>query len=270
MRIVVVGPGRAAMTLAAASRRVGHDIAGVASRGGRTQEAEALQAEVVNWSDPLPRADLVLLGVRDDAIAEVAISLVPKAAEVGAVVHLSGSVSVEALRPLAEIGVAIGGFHPLQSLPNPDTGAERLPGSWVGVTGDRPETVAMLFKLAESLGTIPFELPDGARPLYHAGASVAANYLVANLALARHLFEGAGVSWKAARPLVEAVVGNVFELGPQEALTGPIARGDSETVRSQLAAIRRDVPEAEHDFIELGKAVARLAGREAEFDEVWE
>lgn len=269
MRIVIVGPGRAAMSVATAAQQAGHEIVGISARNDATEAAETLAAVFVKWGDPLPEADLLILGVRDDVIGLVAAQLAPIATEVAVAVHLSGSVSIEALRPLAETGWSIGGFHPLQSLPSPQVGVERLPGSWVGVTGDRQETTAMLFKLAESIGTIPFDLVDAARPLYHAGAAVAANYLVANLALAQSLFEGAGVPWEAARPLVEAVACNVFELGGTAALTGPIARGDLETVRSQLAAIRRDAPESEHDFIALGRVVARLADREAEFEEVW-
>ena len=76
--------------------------------------------------------------------------------------------------------------------------------------------------------------------------------------------------WEAARPLVEAATENLDQLGPEAALTGPIARGDVDTVRAQLTAIRRAVPESERDFIDIGKAVARLAGREDEFEEVWE
>ena len=269
MNIIVVGPGRAAMSLATVARAAGHQVVGVLARGDATQSAVALGAAELTWDDPLPTADLLLIGVRDEAIAGVAEKLAPVAGNVSAAVHLSGSLSIEVLRPLQRAGVAIGGFHPLQSLPNSEVGAKRLPGSWVGVTGDTPQTTDMLNGLAESIGTTPFDLPDEARPLYHAGASVAANYLVANLALAKRLFDGAGVPWQAARPLVEAVAGNLFELGPEAALTGPIARGDLGTVREQLAAIRQEVPASEQDFIEIGKAVARLAGREGEFEEVW-
>ncbi len=257
------------MSLAIVANKADHQVVGVLARGDSTRLANAVRAELLNWDDPLPAADLMLVGVRDDAIAGVAERLGPVAGNVSAAVHLSGSLSIGVLGPLQAAGLSIGGFHPLQSLPSPEVGAKRLPGSWVGITGDTRQTTEMLFGLAESLGTFPFDLPNDARPLYHAGASVAANYLVANLALAKRLFDGAGVPWQAARPLVEAVTSNLFELGPGAALTGPIARGDLETVREQLGAIRRDVPEAESDFIEIGKAVARLAGREDEFEEVW-
>lgn len=257
------------MSLARVAIANGHQLVGVVGRGDVTQAAAILDVEVLSWDDRLPAADLLVLGVRDDVIAVVADKLRSVVSSVSAGVHLSGSLSIKVLEPLQEAGLSIGGFHPLQSLPDHEVGANRLPGSWVGVTGDSSETADMLFGFAESLGTIPFDLPDDARPLYHAGASVAANYLVANLALAKRLFEGAGVPWQAAQPLVEAVAGNLFELGPEAALTGPIARGDVETVREQLAAIRHATPEVEQDFVAIGKAVARLAGREEEFEELW-
>jgi predicted short-subunit dehydrogenase-like oxidoreductase (DUF2520 family) len=73
------------------------------------------------------------------------------------------------------------------------------------------------------------------------------------------------VPWEAAIPLVEAVVKNAIELGPDEALTGPIARGDVATVEQQRAAVRETTPDLEADFVDIGRAVAHLAGREAEF-----
>ncbi len=270
MKIVVVGPGRAAMSLATAFARAGHEIVGLVSRRDASSQVAELQTEQLPWDEALPVAELLVVGVRDDAVAEVAARLVPVAGSAATAIHLSGLLSIEVLRPLAAAGLSIGGFHPLQSLPTAELGAERLAGSWVGITADSRPTTDQLRELAESIGATPFDLPDAVRPLYHAGASVAANYLAANLALAESLFAAAGVPWEAARPLVEAVVGNVYELGPEAALTGPIARGDVTTVESQLSAIRQEMPAAEQDFIDIGRAVARLARREDEFARVWE
>ena len=96
MKIIVVGPGRAAMSLATVARAAGHQVVGVLARGDATQSAVALGAAELTWDDPLPTADLLLIGVRDDAIAGVAEKLAPVAGNVSAAVHLSGSVSIEA------------------------------------------------------------------------------------------------------------------------------------------------------------------------------
>ena len=268
MKIILAGPGRAGLSLALAARAAGHEIVGVLGRGGAAAGAARLHTAVLDWEELLPAADLLIVGVRDDAIGEIAGRLAARAIGVRAAVHLSGSVTIGALAPLAESGLATGGFHPLQSLPDPDTGARRLAGAWVGITTADPALHASLTDLAGSLGMTAFELADDRRALYHAGASAAANYVVACLALAERLFAAAGVPWEAAIPLVEAVVRNAVELGPVEALTGPIARGDVATVAQQRAALHAAVPDLEGDFADIGRAVARLAGREAEFREV--
>lgn len=265
MKIILVGPGRAGLSLAQAFGNVGHDVVGVLGRESAPAAAAQLGAIELGWDELLPGADLLVVGVRDDAIAEVSRRLAPGATAVASAVHLSGSLSVEALAPLADIGLAIGGFHPLQSLPDVDTGLRRLTGAWAGITADDPRLHAALVELAGTIDMVPFDLDDAARPLYHAGASAAANYVVGSLALAQRLFAAAGVPWEAAIPLVEAVVKNAAELGPDQALTGPIARGDVATVARQRSSIRASVPHLEQDFTEIGRVVARLAGREEEF-----
>lgn len=268
MNIILAGPGRAGMSLALASRDAGHEVAGVLGRKSAAAAAEQLGSTALSWDELLPAADLLVIGVRDDAIARIAERLAPRAIGVAAAVHLSGSVGVAALAPLADVGLATGGFHPLQSLPHPDTGARRLAGSWAGITITDSGLRATLEDLASSLGMTPFDLPDETRPLYHAGASAAANYVVGSLVLAERLFAAAGVPWEAARPLIEAVIKNTLELGPDGVLTGPIARGDTATVDQQLAAIRAAVPDLEADFASIGRAVAHLAGRTEEFRNV--
>ena len=269
MNIILAGPGRAGMSLAQAARDAGHELIGVLGRESAAAAAEQLGSTALSWDELLPAADLLVIGVRDDAIGVIADRLAPRAIGVAGAVHLSGSVSVNALAPLAEVGLATGGFHPLQSLPDPDTGARRLAGAWAGITAADSGLRTTLEALATSLRMIPFDLPDATRPLYHAGASAAANYVIGSLALAERLFAAAGVPWEAAVPLIEAVVKNALELGPDGALTGPIARGDTATVDQQLSAIRAVAPELEADFANIGRAVAHLAGRAEEFGSVF-
>jgi predicted short-subunit dehydrogenase-like oxidoreductase (DUF2520 family) len=162
----------------------------------------------------------------------------------------------------------VGSFHPLQTLPTPDVGAARLEGAWVAVTCDDAALASHLFGLASSIGAHPFALADEAKPLYHAAAAAAANAPLAALEMARRLFEEAGVPFAAAAPLVDAVVDNAFSMGPKAALTGPIARGDVTTVAAQRAAVAAAAPDLAEDFAAFGRAVARVAGTEADFAEV--
>lgn len=235
LRLIVVGPGRAGGALLAAAPAAGHHILGVLAR-----RPEAVPAGLValRWDLPLPDADLVVVAVRDDAVGEVADRLTSLLTGSPVVAHLSGALGVTALAPLAAAGLRTGSVHPLQTLPDAARGAAALAGAWAAVGGSDETAVARLEGFARSLGLRPFLLADEARPAYHAAAAVAANFVVTTLAAAGDLARLAGVPFEAFRPLVEAVIRNVFEVGPEAALTGPVARGDARTVASHLAAAR--------------------------------
>lgn len=261
MRIALVGPGRAGTALAIAIERAGHDIVAVAARNPQQAEdaAARLDATPLAIGDPMPPVDLVLIAVRDDAIGEVAAALAPVIGDAGGVVHLSGATPVGVLAPIAARGVQTGSFHPLQTLPTADAGADRLDGAWIAVTAPPPlgDTLA---GLATSFGGRPFDLEDEQKATYHAAAAAAANFPIAALAVANDLFDAAGVPFEAAQPLVEAIVANAFDLGPGAALTGPVARGDAETVAAQLAAVAAHRPEWEQAFRWFVSATADVAG----------
>ena len=261
MDLSLVGPGRAGLALSLAAQRAGHRIVGVLGRdASKTQDAATLLAtETLSWDEPLPEADLLLIAVRDDAIAEVAQTLKPGAT--AAAVHLSGLTSTTALKPL---GVPIGSFHPLQTMPTAEAGAAHLAGAWIAVTTNDDLLADRLFALAASIGAHPFELTDENKPLYHAAAAAAANFPLAALAMSRRLFEAVGVDFAVAGPLVEAVVANALEMGPEQSLTGPVARGDIGTIRAQLAAVRTATPDLAEHFIAMIRATAAIAGTDVE------
>jgi len=266
MRIIVVGPGRAGLSLAAAAEMAGHHIVAVV---GRTREhaaaaGEAIGAAALGVGDEMPSADLVIIATRDDEIQPAAASLAGRCRQVTAAVHISGLTTVAALAPLAAAGCATGSFHPLQTLPSPGAGAARLAGAWVAVTAAEPLR-SRLHELAVSIGAHPFDLADDAKPLYHAGASAAANFPLLSLAMAADLLALAGVPFAAARPLVEAAVANAFDMGPRPALTGPVVRGDVVTVSAQLDAVAAHAAEWVAPFAASVVHLARLTGRGDDF-----
>ena len=269
MRIAIVGPGRAGLALAIAAARTGHHVVAVV---GRDRDHAASGAALVGSmplgvADPLPDHDLVVIAVRDGDIGELAAALSDSSRPIKAAVHMSGLASVGVLAPLAAAGTLTGSLHPLQTLPTPEAGADRLAGSWVAVTAAEP-LATTLKDLAESLGTHPFDLADTAKPLYHAGAAAAANFPLASLTIASDLFTAASVPVEAARPLVEAAVANAFEMGPRAALTGPVVRGDAATVSAQLDAVAAATPEWLEGFSAQVALLARIAGRGEEFVDV--
>jgi predicted short-subunit dehydrogenase-like oxidoreductase (DUF2520 family) len=261
--VILVGPGRAGLSVALALAAAGHQVTAVVARDGRAGAAAAdrFGAAAATLGDPLGPGDLLILGVRDDAIVEVASILAPLVADVEAAVHLSGLAGLETLAPLRDAGVEIGSFHPLQTLPDPETGAGRLEGAWVAIDAESDRLRASLRDLASSIGATPFDVTAEARAVYHAAAAAAANFPLAALAMAEDLFAAAGVPFEAARPLVTTVVDNAFTLGPRPALTGPVARGDVGTVIAQIEAVRRFAPEWEHAFRAFVAVLAEMTGR---------
>lgn len=256
MRVIIVGPGRAGGAIGLAAERVGHEIVGVLTRAGTHP-----RWRVLDWDTVLPEADVVLIAVRDEAITEVAGRIAPHVSNVGVVAHLSGFTPVIALRAIQDQGVAVGGFHPLQSLPDPETGADALSGAFVGIDGDQLGR-DVLTHLASTLGMEPFSLDDAARPAYHAAAAAAANFVVTALGVSADLYESAGIDPRVSRPLVERAVANVFERGAAAALTGPIARGDIETVIGHLEAAHAVSEHVGRQFRLMAEATTIRAGRE--------
>ena len=175
-------------------------------------------------------AELVLLCVPDSAIADVARSI-----EVGPwIAHTSGGASLTALTP----HIKRFGLHPLQSIVL-GRGPEQLDGAWGAVTGESEAATARADWLARELGLRPFPIRDDLRALYHAGAATASNYLVTVHGAAVRMFERSGAPPEALLPLIQRVIDNDFEL------TGPIARGDWQTIEAHLSAIRQHAPELE-------------------------
>lgn len=260
MNIELHGPGRAGGALVMAAHRAGHRIVGIEGRSGSAVDA-LKEAVPVESGKP----DLRVIAVTDDAVALVAGSLTAR--EPTPTVHLSGSVPVSALEAIADTGVPVGSFHPLQTLPSPAAGADRIAGAWVAITASG-RLRDHLFSLARTLGSKPFDLADENKALYHAAAASAANYPLAALELALRLFGAAGVPFEASRPLVDAIVANAYSMGPLAALTGPIARGDLGTIARQLEAVDTVGEVEAAAFRDFARGTAAIAGSPIATDEV--
>jgi predicted short-subunit dehydrogenase-like oxidoreductase (DUF2520 family) len=184
-------------------------------------------------------AELVLLCVPDAAIAATAAALEPGPW----VAHVSGATPLAALEPhRTRFGV-----HPLQTFTRA-RGAEQLDGAYAAVTAETAEAREAGYWLARTLGLRPFDLADEARPLYHAAAAIASNYLVTLHRAAARLFQAAGAPPEALVPLMRRTIENGFEL------TGPIARGDRTTVDAHVRAIHERAPELEPMYRVLAEA----------------
>jgi predicted short-subunit dehydrogenase-like oxidoreductase (DUF2520 family) len=236
----IVGAGRVGTALARALGDAGVEVVGPVGRGERPA-----------------RCDAIVLCVPDAEIPAAAEVVTAAAPLVG---HTSGATPLSAL---AHTGVPAFGLHPLQSFAHPGV---RFEGAGAAVAGSTPEALAFATALAERLGMRPFEIEDEGRPAYHAAASVASNFLVTLEAAAEAIAAGAGLNREDARellmPLVRQTAENVARLGPEAALTGPVARGDEATVEAQRTAVEQVAPELLALFDELVRRTRALAGQE--------
>ncbi|PCE15567.1 hypothetical protein AUC47_11805 [Microbacterium sp. SZ1] len=204
--IAIVGAGRLGGVLARALRAAGFIVIGPLRR-----------------DDTVPDADIALLCVPDSAIAAVAFAARPHSRLVA---HVSGAT------PLIDVDFSL---HPLQTFTGTES-SDVFRGIGVAVDGRTPEGLEVAERLARALGANPFRVDDAHRAEYHAAASFASNFVLTVLDAAEHLAKDAGVDRAHLAPLVRQTVDNWTASGAASALTGPIVRGDEETVARQRAA----------------------------------
>ena len=230
--IAIIGDGRMGRALAAALRAADHPVTGPL---GRCPDVGA--------------AGAVLLCVPDAEITAAA-AVVPSGPLVG---HVSGATTLAPLAPHEAFSV-----HPLMTVTSDATA--QFAGAGAAVAGSTERARAFAQSLATDLGMVTIEVPDDDRAAYHAAASIASNFLVTLEAAAEQLL---GHDRDVLVPLVRATVENWASLGPERALTGPIARGDEATVAKQRAAVEERAPELLPMFDALADATRELAGRRA-------
>lgn len=260
--IAVVGAGRVGLTLARALSRSGHRVA-VLGRSTRTLPHDLGTVETA-WRAPLASSEVVVLAVPDDALAATAAAVAATHA-VGpshVVLHTSGRHGTSLLAPIAAQGAAVAAAHPLQSFPDPEgSDPDILTGVPLVVTGDAA-AVAVAHRLSADLamGEV-VELPESGRVAYHAAAAIASNYLVVLADLAGRLAVTAGAGEGAERlflPILRQTLRHLEDRGAVEALTGPIRRGDVETVAAHLGVLSGEDRAA---YAILGRLAADVAAR---------
>jgi predicted short-subunit dehydrogenase-like oxidoreductase (DUF2520 family) len=231
MRITIIGTGRAGTSFARALGDVGHRIQLLSHH------------EVSRLDSP----EVVLLCVPDDEIANVALEITPS--EDFVLCHVAGSRNLDVLKGHTRVG----SLHPLMTLPSGELGAKRLMGATYCVSGDQ-----VVVRVVESLHGRVITLRDDQRTLYHATATAASNYLVALMGHVQRLAESAGLALEDFLALSRQALEDAFEVGPEQALTGPASRGDLATIDAHLAAM----PEEERSlYVALANAAFELAER---------
>jgi predicted short-subunit dehydrogenase-like oxidoreductase (DUF2520 family) len=267
VEISIVGAGTLGTALAVLLRSAGADIPAVSGREAtRTRAARYLPGvPVVAPGRAAAAGDLVLIATPDDHIAEICREI---AAAGGfrrgqTVAHVSGATGLAALRPAIDAGAAPLSLHPLQTFPNVDAALARLPGTTIAVTAREEAVAALGERVARDVGAEPFRLPEEVKPLYHAAAVFASNFVVAIAAVAEQLFIEAGLHepLEDFLPLSRASLEHAAELGPAAAMTGPAIRGDAGTVERNLAALEAAAPDGVESYIALTRIALDVGER---------
>jgi len=262
-RVLIVGAGQVGRGLFKAFRASGIDVLGLHGHrpSGYTTSSGALPPTIAD-------ANTIVVAVRDDQIDGVLADLIDqrnggrgKIASGTVVVHTSGGAEPELLPRLAEFGLSGGTFHPMVPFANPDRAPELLKRAWIGIDGD-DQARATSRRIAGHVGARTLEIPPGGKSRYHAAAVISSNFPVVLAAIASELLTSLGIPERSAQHavhgLMEAAVSNIAEVSPSEALTGPVVRGETETVLRHLNALRGD-PDARAVYKRLSLVALAMA-----------
>lgn len=271
--VAIIGAGKVGNILAKALYKQGYQLVGIAS--GTIESAGKLARQfgvpgVTKASDVTQYADIVFVATPDRCIGQV----VEEVAQDGGfrsgqfVFHTSGGVSVETLSPASEKGAFIGCMHPLQSFADTESAIDTINGIYFAL-GGHEQAIGLAEEIVKQFDGQSFIIPDKDRPLYHAAACIVSNYFVSLMHWATQIYAGFGLSPQQAAaalmPLVQGTVGNLQHLGPTQALTGPVSRGDGLTIAAHLAALE-NVNEKKL-YAELGLYTLRVALEKGTVDE---
>jgi len=240
-RVFIIGPGHVGRGLFRAFRASGVDVVGMHGKrpSGVATSTGSIPADAA-------RANVIVLCVRDPQLDETIIEVSAAAAEGkiargSVILHTSAIAEPAGLTTLNETGFPGGTFHPLIPFSDPEISAELLRKGWIGIDGENAAKNASR-RLAGHLGARTLEIPPGKKPAYHAAAVIASNFPVVLASVAGHLLHELGIpdasAYQAVESLMSGALSNMKRTVPDDALTGPIVRGDAETVSKHLRSLK--------------------------------
>jgi predicted short-subunit dehydrogenase-like oxidoreductase (DUF2520 family) len=274
--VFIMGAGVVGTALAARLVRAGIPVIGLHGRQVELSDAARAISGVVASTGDIPdiasESDVIVISVRDERVPEVAQRLVRenRLRPTHVLLHTSGANAARNVLAVARPHVrAVGTLHPLVSFAAPRIAVEHLQQVAFGIEGDEPAKAAAK-RIVRALGARAVFLEAENLPLYHAGAVMASNYVVALADMAQSLLVKAGVPQEQALPalipLLESVVQNLAQLGLPGALTGPVERGDVSSVEQHLRILTTRAPELLEAYRLVGRDVLRLAQEKSSLD----
>lgn len=274
-RLAIIGTGAVGQSIASLLHDAGHDIRAIISRDKKRAVAAARFAGVRHAATTdmscVRDAEIILLAVGDDQIGALAARLRREGnLDPGTVlIHFSGIHRADIMLGDDDSGVRALSIHPLKSFPDEVVGVRALPGSPFAMEGEE-SLLPLAQELIESMGGSAFRIDAQQKPLYHAAACVASNYLVTLISVARDIMSACGFSEQDAFRMLTSLMKdtgkNLTTLGPESALTGPIARGDVRTVERHLHALAALPDDVGDIYRTLGRRTVQLARRKGTLD----
>lgn len=266
--VAIIGAGVVGTSMGYLLKKNGYRIVGIASRTLKSAKKAREFIGEGNASIDLKRtaqkADIVFITTSDSAIEKACNKTASQGGfNPGSIVfHTCGALSSEVLKSARKNGAKIASIHPLQSLANVQEAVKTLPGSYFCIEGDKA-ALSVAREIVAALKGKEITLTVDKKPLYHAGASVASNFLVATIGFGLELFESAGINRQdalnALMPLIKGTVKNIEAIGIPLALTGPISRGDTTVVEDHLKAISKERKKLVRLYTELGNYTVKRA-----------
>ena len=264
--IGIVGTGRVAQALGRFLVERGQPVIAIAGRDSKrtARAARFLDANTapVKITDLPALASHILIAVKDSAIEPVAALLARSGFRSGVALHTCGAKGPEALEVLAACDVSCGSLHPMQTFASAEQGLASLPGSVFAIDGDA-QALEWAAAIVWLLRGRSIRIRPEHRSVYHAATVMAGNYVTALIHSAMELLEVAGVDGSTAllalAPLVRTSAENSFRLGPVDALTGPIQRGDSATVLAHVKTLKKHSSAAANLYCSAGRLALQMA-----------
>ena len=271
--VAIIGAGRVGGSIGFLLKRTGYTITAVAARTKASAEKAAVfigggRAEI-DFIQAAGEAEIVFITTPDRAIQDVCGTIAAgRGFRSGAVVvHTSGAHTLDLLNPAKAVGACRAVIHPLQSVPNREQGIKNLPGSYFRIEAD-PEALLTAKDIVKDLGGIELKMPKwssdrDSAALYHAGAVAVSNYFVALVDYGLKFYTALGAdkqeALKAVLPLIRGTLHNIETHGTLDALTGPVMRGDIQTVQDHLLAMKKRAPELAGLYKEMGRQTVGVA-----------
>ncbi len=271
LKVGFIGAGTVGTALAIRLSQKGYTVVAVSSRS-QTSARNLAQAvsgcQVFDMHGVADTAELIFITTPDDAIPAVASQIKWHAGQ--SVVHCSGADSTEVLEPAKKLGAQVGVLHPLQTFATLEQAVENIPGSTFAIEAEEP-LLNILKNMAIKLEGHWVELKANDKVLYHAAAVMACNYLVTIVKMATDLWQTFNIpsnqATQALLPLIQGTIHNIDTVGIPQCLTGPIARGDTGTIKKHLEAMQQSAPTILSAYRELGLQTIPIALAKGRIDE---